>query len=598
MSRLPLLLLPAGAGIVAALGYLLLESWRMEERLRAAGRDQAHAVAERLLQRAPASRPAFDALPSELRAVVGPDGAVDAAAVGWSMPASSPLDRDPVVEDRLARAARAEFTDHDSAAAERQFDELLAGPMMDTMRLQVVHAAAWQALRAGERDRLARLRDELDRRLADVRPADLARPVIANVVAGALRLAGDAPTEPASSLAPFLPPDRFAALPAREGWAERHAEIVARRAFLGAVQDAVDRRAPTGSAVAPGLEIVDGERLLWTFARPDGGLDAALVSPADWCGAVTAASLAGSLPELPAPFTLASAPTTAVQFGGVPGVAGVVDMATNREPVWLRPLLTGILLSFLLVAFGVAVFWQLRAARREVRAVRTQAQFLTTVTHELKTPLAGIHLLGEMLAEGRAKGREAEYYRLLVGEAGRLAMLIDNVLDLGRLERGERGVVPRPVDVGEVVGETLAMFAPVAERDGLAVRLRGVGPGLVARVDRAAFVQALVAVLDNARKYGAAGGVLEIDVARAAHAVQVTVRDRGPGVPAAERERVFERFVRGDAHRHGSTPGVGIGLFLARSLMRRQRCDLMLAPTADGGPGAAFVFQLPMEDAA
>jgi signal transduction histidine kinase len=321
------------------------------------------------------------------------------------------------------------------------------------------------------------------------------------------------------------------------------------------------------------------------------------VTPAEWSDAVTAASLAGALPELPPPYAPDPAASTHVRFGDVPGVRGIFDVATSREPEWLWSLLTGTVLAFLLLAFGLAVFWQLRAARREVAAARTQTRFLTTVTHELKTPLAGIRLLGEMLAEGRAHGREAEYYRLLVGEAGRLSMLIENVLDLGRLERGERGSAPAPVAVGDVVGETLAMFAPVAERDGLAVTWSGETNGLLVHIDRAAFVQAFVAVLDNARKYGGDGATIDVTCQRDDGGLLLRVRDRGPGVPAGERNAIFDRFVRGSAHRHGSTPGVGIGLYLARTIARCLGGDLVCTPPAHGA-GAQFTFTFPLEPAA
>jgi signal transduction histidine kinase len=583
--------------LVVALGVLLLESWRLDRGLARARADQAWALAERLLQRAPASRVAFDLVPEELRARVLADRAVDAADVGWLEPSPSTLDRDLVVEDRLVRASEAEFTTGDPAEALRHYDELLAVPLPSAQRLLVVHAAAWHAVRTADDPRLAVLRDELDRGLEQVAPCDLGRPAIARVLGGALRLprAGDPPASLAQ-LATFLPPHVHASLPGELPSAAAHARVVARRVFLREVDAAWRGCAEAVRGQEHGLFPADEHHIVWWFRRPDGGADVALATPREWCRAVTRASAAGALPELPAPYALDAADATGTRFGDVPGVRGILQPGRPAVPTWLGPALTASLLALLLLAFVLALRWQLRAGQREVAAARLQAQFLTTVTHELKTPLAGIHLLGEMLAEGRAAGREQEYYRLLVGEAGRLSMLIDNVLDLGRLERGERGVAVRPENLGKVVAETLTMFEPVARRDGLEVRRRGPASGPTVRVDRAAFVQALVAVLDNARKYGAEGGVLEVDVARAERFAQVTVRDRGPGVPEAERERVFERFVRGERHQNGSTPGVGIGLFLARALMRRQRGDLWLAATADGGPGAVFVFQLPVED--
>jgi two-component system phosphate regulon sensor histidine kinase PhoR len=335
------------------------------------------------------------------------------------------------------------------------------------------------------------------------------------------------------------------------------------------------------------------DELLWVLPRDDGGHDAARLSIREWLAVVKEAGRSGAVSEWPW-LVEAEIGSGTNSYAGVPRLRGLRPASgpSLGEQGWLLPAITVVLL----LAFGLAARLQFRAARREADAVRAQAEFLTTVTHELKTPLASIRLLGEMLAEGRAAGREAEYYRMLAGEAGRLSMLIENVLDLGRLERGERAYDLRPVDVREVVGETMALFSPVGERDGLRVSWSDrLEREAVVRLDRGAFVQALVCVLDNARKYGAGGGGVDVVTRADAARLAIDIRDRGPGVPEHERERIFERFVRGAAHSHGGTPGIGIGLYLARTIARRLGGDLVCAPPADGGPGACFTFAFPME---
>ncbi|HET7845594.1 MAG TPA: HAMP domain-containing sensor histidine kinase, partial [Xanthomonadales bacterium] len=379
-------------------------------------------------------------------------------------------------------------------------------------------------------------------------------------------------------------------------WAEAHRRIDARRQLLGVVQAAWDEEPLSGTGLpAPGrspsgLAEADDGRLLWWLPRTDGAHDVALLTAPEFVAAARAAGRGGALAEWPF-FVEPDFARSEIPFAGVLGLRGVVP-ATVASPgqQWLMPAAT----VLVLLAFGFAVSQRLRAARGEVLAVRTQAEFLTTVTHELKTPLAAIRLLAEMLAEGRAIGKENDYYRMLAGEAGRLSLLIENVLDLGRLERGQRAYDLRGVDVADVLGEVVAMFTPLAARDGMRLEWRDELGSTHARRDRGAFVQALVAVLDNARKYGATGGVLELVSRRDGAGFAVDVRDRGPGVPADERERVFERFVRGSAHAHGSTPGIGIGLYLARSIARRLGGDLVCAAPLDGGPGACFTFTLPL----
>ncbi len=579
------------------LTYLVWRSAEMENALRAAELERAHALTEKLLQRAPTSRAAFAAVPSELRATLGVDGAIDATDVGWVTQQGSPIDEDLVVDDRIDRATRSEFVDQDAAAAQGAFTELLAVPLLTAVRLRALVAAAWQSKRAGLTERVVALRRELDAQLVALSPADLGRPAVAQVVAAAMRLAAAGkPPVWADTLVPFLPPDLFASLPGAAPWQPAHDTLRRRRALLSTIAEAWKAQPRATDA---GLLAVDPTRLLWWLPGNGGGHDVALLTPVEWCECVQRAGHEGALPEVPSPFGLLPATATSVEFAGVPGIRGIANVRTTwSEPLWMRPTLTAGLLALLGLAVTLAVVLQLRAARREVQAVRTQSEFLTTVTHELKTPLAAIRLLGEMLVDGRARGREADYYRMLAGEAGRLSMLIENVLDLGRLERGERAYDLRAVDVGEVLGETLAMFAPLAERDGAKVVWDDLLGSVAVHVDRGALVQALIAVLDNARKYAAVGARIDVVTRRHDDQVAIDVRDHGPGVPPLERERIFERFVRGSAHAHGSTPGVGIGLYLARSIVRRLAGDLVCTDPVDGGPGACFTFLLPTETCA
>jgi two-component system phosphate regulon sensor histidine kinase PhoR len=264
-----------------------------------------------------------------------------------------------------------------------------------------------------------------------------------------------------------------------------------------------------------------------------------------------------------------------------------------EPPLFARPAAAIAAVLTLAFVFAGSALLSVRALRQQAAAVRTRAEFLTMVTHELKTPLAAIRLLGEMLLEGRVPaGREREYYGLLAGEAARLSMLIENVLDLGRMERGERAYDLRPCDFAEVVREAVALFAPVAQRDGLVLALDEGVPRAVAAADRGALLQALLNVLDNARKYAAAGARIAVATTAAAGAFAVAVRDFGPGVPDDERESIFDRFRRGARHAHGAVPGVGLGLHLARQIARRHGGELRCAAPADG-PGALFTFTLP-----
>jgi signal transduction histidine kinase len=610
---------------IAALGAVVVQSWRtarleQEARLAEQARDQQ--VAEKILRQAPSCRKAFVEASRGEFATVRDGRIVVPAAVAWIEPAALPLDDDPVVADRLARAAAAEFAAGDQAAAARAFDDLLAGPLLPCQRLVVLAAAAWHGERSGAVERTAALRERLDAEVAALSPGDLARPALARAVAAALRLPRPRAPEWAAALAPFLPADVAVGLAGP--WLAAHQQACARRASLVRLQHAL-AAAPARTPGTPLVAMPAG--LLWRLvdaaadadaadaakapdaANADGAADAADAAKADDAAGAARAHLAclvtlssfhwgvvhagelGALPRWPwsVEVELAADPAAAdaPAFAGVPGIRGLRPAGGVQPagPAWLWPLAT----VALALAFAVAFRTQRRAAAAEAAAVAAQSEFLTNVTHELKTPLASIRLLSEMLQQGRAVGREAEYHAMLGAEAARLSTLLENVLDLGRTERGERAFDVRDLDLADVAGDAVELLRPLLARAGREVALVAEAPA-PARGDRGAVTQALVALLDNARKYGA--GTIEVAARVGDGVARVEVRDHGDGVPAAERERIFERFVRGARHRDGATPGAGIGLYVARAAMRRFGGDLVCAePT--GGVGARFVLTLP-----
>jgi len=582
-------------GVLVATALLTWRMLHVEATARTMERDRAHLLAERILRLASQSSAVVERLPPARQFVVR-DGVVTVDPdVGWIATAPAASDVDVVVADRLDRAARAEFGAGDFAAARHEYYELLRAPLPSEQRLVVLGAAAWFHVRRGEA--VAHLLTELDQRIGALDPASFGRAVIANAVAAAARLprppeAGAIPW--LDRCVPLLPKAIGVGLPESVARPLAAARVAERREVLAQAAAAWRHHAP--SAPRGLVALGGGEVMCWI---DDGAVvrRGACVPITMWLDAVRAAGRDGALPEWPWIVEPDVEPDTDAPFAGVPHLRGVVARAGSllQEHTWLLPAVA----VLLFVAFGAAALQQRRASRREAAAVRAQAEFSTTVTHELRTPLAAIRLLAEMLADGRARGREAEYYGMLVGEAARLSMLIENVLDLGRIERGERAQDPRPVELSPVVDETLALFTPLAHRDGLRVEWRDELPTAQrVVVDRGGLVQALVCVLDNARKYGAAGGVVEVVAARDGSRVLLRIRDRGPGVPEDERERIFDRFVRGSAHAHGSTPGVGIGLYLARAIVRRMGGDLVCERPDDGGPGACFTMSLPEESSA
>ena len=256
----------------------------------------------------------------------------------------------------------------------------------------------------------------------------------------------------------------------------------------------------------------------------------------------------------------------------------------------------GCLLALLVCSLFAGGWMLVRTARRERLDALRKTDFVDNVSHELKTPLAGIRLSAELLSEGRLPEgpRRDRAVRSILAESDRLERLVSNLLDFGRLERGRRRLDVGKVDLGELLDEMREAERAVPNGGGGAPQpaflVRQDEPGLVALADSDAVRRILANLLENAAKY-APGAPPEIVVRGAGDGrLALEVADRGPGVPSGLEEKVFERFFRADNATNRRTNGSGIGLSLARGLARGMGGDLTCRPR-DGG-GAVFVLTL------
>jgi len=198
---------------------------------------------------------------------------------------------------------------------------------------------------------------------------------------------------------------------------------------------------------------------------------------------------------------------------------------------------------------GIGLWQTRRAFLRQLALNEEKTNFVSAVSHELRSPLASLRLLSEALAEGRAEepAKRREYALFLVQETRRLGTLVENVLDFSRIEQGRKVYVAEPIHLPRLVRETVRILAPVAgERDVvLRVEVMPEGEGCEVSADAAALQQALLNLVDNALKHAPAGSLVEVRLERGTdpkRPVVLSVRDAGPGIPAEDHERIFERF--------------------------------------------------------
>jgi signal transduction histidine kinase len=294
-------------------------------------------------------------------------------------------------------------------------------------------------------------------------------------------------------------------------------------------------------------------------------------------------------PEAPESRWLASLPMTLE----LPTVGGWPDWTPTRRMLvisWMA------LLSSLAAAlFALRAAWELSERR---------GRFVSSVTHELRTPLTTFNLYTEMLAGGliREEDKRQEYMETLRDEAQRLSRVVENVLLYARVEGRRTGIEAEVLSAQELVEEQQVLLERRAREAGVRLEVHGLedlNRDQRVRADASAVGQILGNLVDNAAKYALRGalaepdspaGVVELHVKHDRNWLTLIVGDRGPGVPDADRDRIFEPFERAAGDRAGEIPGVGLGLALSRGLAQALGGELELVE----GPasGANFALRL------
>jgi signal transduction histidine kinase len=257
----------------------------------------------------------------------------------------------------------------------------------------------------------------------------------------------------------------------------------------------------------------------------------------------------------------------------------------------------GLIVLMLVVAIVAGGSLIAADVRRQVRLAQQKTDFVSNVSHELKTPLTSIRMFADLLAEKRVpdEERQATYLRIIAAEASRLTRLINNVLDFARLERGAPPGEHRDCDLVDCVRDVADTCGPHLEAAGVSFRLEVESETLPIRGDRDALAQIILNLISNAEKYG--GNDVQVRVRRqetAAGALGcVDVLDRGAGIPAKDVKTIFEPFQRLDDSLSSGIPGSGLGLTLARRMARSHGGDVTYSARAGGG--SCFTLTVPLE---
>ena len=278
---------------------------------------------------------------------------------------------------------------------------------------------------------------------------------------------------------------------------------------------------------------------------------------------------------------------------GLPAYRLVVEpgeaLRTKAGDARLAGVVGALLLGFFLGGGALLTVY----SRSRSREAERKISFVAQVSHELRTPLTSIRMFADLLAEpGLPEAKRLKFAGTISRESLRLGALIERLLAFNALAKGGNKVVGVPVDVGAAVRETLEEMTAALAAAGLCTEIALPAEPAIARSEDSALKQALINLLDNAIKYARGSGAVRIGVTTGGDCIRILVADAGPGIPRAIRDRLFEPFVQGGQTVTTKDPGVGLGLSIARGLLRQTGGDLVSLPAERG---AAFEIRLVSE---
>jgi signal transduction histidine kinase len=251
------------------------------------------------------------------------------------------------------------------------------------------------------------------------------------------------------------------------------------------------------------------------------------------------------------------------------------------------------MMAAMLVFLWGGMYFMARAIRREAAVARLQSDFVAAVSHEFRTPLTTIRQMTEMLEAGRVMSveRRQAYYNVLTGEATRLQRLVETLLNFGRMEAGAARYQLEEVDLAALIRRVMQDIDPAGKHS---ARIVASGPaaGPVVHADAGALGLAVRNVIDNALKYSPEGEKVQVEWSEAGGRAAVRVIDTGIGIPPAEQQAIFEKFVRGRSAIDGSVAGTGVGLAMVREIVRAHGGEVDVE--SEVGRGSTFTVTLPL----
>lgn len=254
------------------------------------------------------------------------------------------------------------------------------------------------------------------------------------------------------------------------------------------------------------------------------------------------------------------------------------------------------LLSIFIIAIVSGGVLLTRLTLQNMKDARQKTSFVSSVSHELKTPLTSIRMYAELLLSKRIKdtNKTQTYLSVIVNESERLTRLINNVLAFGKLEQGKKTYHLTTFEIDRLLGQMIQAHSIRIENQGIEIIQQIEEGNYKVRTDRDAIEQVILNLVDNALKYADKGKFIKFVLEKDGSFILLKICDDGPGIPKAQQEMVFEKFHRADNSLTSKQPGSGLGLSIARQILRDLEGDLFFDPMP--GHGSCFTARIKNHD--
>lgn len=265
----------------------------------------------------------------------------------------------------------------------------------------------------------------------------------------------------------------------------------------------------------------------------------------------------------------------------------------SRDDIDLLLTLTGELtINLEKIKLCEEIFYE-RASKEKLDELnRLKTEFVSTFSHELRTPMSSIQGLTEILMKGKIKDKtkQKELLAVIASESSRLSRLIHNILDFGKIEQQVKTFSFQKTEITPLVEEVMRIFRPELETQGFVLRLSFPNQPVFLSIDRDSVKQALINLIDNAIKYSSVNREVEVTVLDRPKDVEIRVQDRGIGISSEDQEKIFDKFYRSSEGTQFNPKGVGLGLKIVKHVMTGHRGEIRVESQVGGGSTFRLIF--------